>query len=54
MAHTIEVAYVRATGRTPRVTPFTLTEGRFGMGWTVVLDVGAKAMDWKGLRKTTA
>jgi len=53
-AHTIEVAYLRGTGRAPQVRNFTLSEGRWGMGWDIAMDIGAKAMDWRGLRKTTA
>jgi len=53
-AHTIEVGYLRGTGRAPQVRPFVLDKGRYGMGWDICLDIGAKAMDWRGLRKTTA
>ncbi len=48
-AHTIEVGYLRGTGRSPTVRNFTLSEGKYGMGWDVKLDIGAKALDWKGL-----
>jgi len=54
LAHTIEVAYRRGTGRMPMVRSFALDKGKWGMGWDVNLDIGAKALDWKGLRKTTA
>lgn len=54
LAHTIEVAYRRGTGRMPMVRSFVLDKGKWGMGWDVNLDIGAKALDWKGLRKTTA
>jgi len=54
MAHTIEVAYLRGTGRAPQVRSFALDKGQWGMGWDIKLDIGAKALDWKGLRKTTA
>lgn len=54
LAHTIEVAYLRGTGRAPRVRSGQLDRGQYGMWWDVSLDIGAKALDWKGLRKTTA
>lgn len=54
LAHTIEVAYLRGTGRAPRVRSGQLDRGQYGMWWDVILDIGAKALDWKGLRKTTA
>jgi signal peptide peptidase SppA len=53
-AHTIEVAYRSGTGRAPQVRTFVLTEGEWGMGWDINLDIGAKALDWKGLYKATA
>lgn len=52
--YTIEVAYRRGTGRVPQVRSFVLDKGKWGMGWDVNLDIGAKALDGKGLRKTTA
>lgn len=54
MAHLIEVAYLRGTGRAPRVRSGPLDKGKYGMWWDVSMDIGAKALDWKGLRKTTA
>jgi hypothetical protein len=51
---TIEVAFLRGTGRAPRVRPFQLDKGKYGLGWDVNLDIGAKALEWRGLRKTTA
>lgn len=53
-AHTIEVAHRRGTGRAPEIRPFTLDKGQWGLGWDVNLDIGAKALDWKGLHKATA
>ena len=53
-SHTIECAYLRGTGRAPQITPFILTEGRWGLGWAVKMDVGAKALDWRGLLKRTS
>jgi hypothetical protein len=54
IAHTIEVAYRRGTGRAPQIESFKLDKGQWGMGWACKMDIGAKALDWKGLRKTTA
>jgi len=51
MAHTIEVGYLRGSGRAPRVRSYVLDKGRYGMGWDVSMDIGAKALDWKGLYK---
>jgi hypothetical protein len=48
-AHTIEVAYLVGTGRVPQVRSFTLDKGQWGMGWDIKHDVGAKALDFKGL-----
>lgn len=52
-AKTIEVGYVRSTGRTPRVRSFNLDRGQYGMGWDISLDVGVKALDWRGMYKAT-
>lgn len=49
---TIEVGYLRGTGRAPRVRSWTYDrDGKFGMGWDVTLDIGAKALDWKGFQR---
>lgn len=53
-ARTIEVAYLRGTGRVPQVRAFRLDQGKWGLGWDVKLDIGAKALDWRGLHKATA
>lgn len=53
-AHGIEVGYRRGTGKAPQVRPFILTQGKWGLGWDVNLDIGAKALDWRGLQKNTA
>lgn len=50
-AHTIEVGYVRGSGRSPRVRNYVLDKGRYGLGWDVSMDIGAKALDWKGFHK---
>jgi hypothetical protein len=50
-AHTIEVGYLRGTGRAPRVRPYKLDKGQYGAGWDVSMDIGAKSLDWKGLQR---
>lgn len=51
IAHTIEVGYLKGTGRAPQVRPFQLDKGQWGMGWDCKMDIGAKALDWKGLQR---
>lgn len=53
-ANTIEVAYLRGTGRAPQVRSKVLDGGMYGVQFDVCLDIGAAPMDWRGLRKTTA
>lgn len=53
-AHTIECAYLRGSGRVPQIRPFVLDRGQWGLGWDVKMDVGAKALDWRGLAKATS
>ena len=53
-AHTIEVGYLRGTGRAPQMRSWMLQQGKFGIGYDVHLDVGAKALDWRGLIQNTA
>ena len=52
-ARTIEVGYRRGTGRVPRVRSKVLDSGTWGMQWDVSHDIGAKALDWRGLQKST-
>ncbi len=52
--HGIEVGYLRGSGRAPRIETFMLTGGSWGMGWKCNIDIGAKAIDWRGLAKRTA
>lgn len=54
MGHNIEVGYLRGTGRAPSVRSFTLDRGQWGIGWDVKHDIGAKALDYRGLSKNTA
>lgn len=53
-AHTIEFAYLRGTGRRPQIRPFVLSQGRWGLGWDVKFDVGAKPLSWEGWSKNIA
>lgn len=52
--HTIEVGYVRGTNNRPSVRSWIATQGRWGIGWDVSMDIGAKALDYLGLRRHTA
>jgi hypothetical protein len=52
-AKTIEVGYLRGTGRAPQLRSFVLTEGRWGVGWDINMDIGAKALDFRGMVKST-
>ncbi len=54
MAHTIEVGFLRGTGRAPSVRSYRLDQGRWGVGWDVKMDIGAKALDFRGFVKNTA
>ena len=53
MAHTIEVGYLRGTGRAPQTTPWRKQgeEGQWLLGWSVKHDIGAKELDWKGFER---
>jgi hypothetical protein len=52
-AKTIEVGYLRGTGRAPQVRSFALTQGQWGLGWDINMDIGAKALDYPGVLKST-
>jgi phage head maturation protease len=51
--NTIEVGYVAGTGRRPVLRSYVMDKGRWGIGWDVRLDIGAKALDFRGLYKAT-
>lgn len=51
MLHTIMVGYLRGTGRAPRVRTGQLEKGKYGQWWDVSMDIGAKALDWRGLQR---
>jgi hypothetical protein len=44
---TIRVAYRRGTGRRPSLRRFELTQGQWGLGWDINLDIGAAFMDFR-------
>lgn len=48
-AKTIVVKYRRGTGRMPQIRPFSLTQGRWGIGWDIAHDLGADADDYRGM-----
>ena len=50
----IEIGYRRGTGRAPRMDTYMLSGARWGMGWKCNMDIGGKAIDWRGLHKATA
>lgn len=52
-ARTIEVGYRRGTGRVPLVRSHVLSGGTWGICWDVSHDIGAKALDWRGMQKST-
>lgn len=48
---TIEVGFLRGTGRAPQLTTWNKRgeDGVWGVGFSVKMDIGAKALDWPGL-----
>lgn len=48
-AKTIEVGYLRGTGRAPSVRSFVLDKGQWGIGWDIKFDIGAKALDFRSM-----
>lgn len=52
-AHTVEVGYLKGTGRAPQMRSWMLIHGSWGIGYAINLDIGAKALDFKGLVKNT-
>jgi len=53
-AKTIEVGFIRGSGRAPSVRSYMLSQGQYGMGWDVNLDIGAKALDFRAMARATA
>jgi len=54
MGHTIEVAYLRGTGRAPQVRRKVLDDGEWGVSFDVKMDIGAKALDYLAMNKSEA
>jgi len=46
---TVEVGYRRGTGRAPTLRSFVLDRGRWGIGFDVNFDIGAKALDFRNM-----
>ena len=46
---TVKVVYRRGTNRSPQLRSFQLDKGQWGIGWDINLDIGAKAIDYRGL-----
>ena len=53
-AQTCLVAYRSGTMRSPQIRSYTLSQGQWGMGWDVAMDIGAKPLHWRFLQKATA
>jgi hypothetical protein len=51
-SRTVGVFYLSGTGRAPQVRRFVLDKGQYGIGWDIVLDIGVKALDHKGMYKS--
>jgi len=45
---TIHVVYRAGTGRRPSLRRFVLDQGQWGIGWDINMDVGVKALDYRG------
>jgi len=52
--HTIEVQYLKGTGRQPQIRSGFLSQGSFGVWFDVQHYIGSKAIDWRGLVKSIA
>lgn len=46
---TIEVGYLRGTGRRPQLRSFVLDRGQWGVGFDIKHDIGSKALAYQGL-----
>jgi len=44
-----QVGYLRGTGRVPAIRSFVLDKGQWGIGWDIKFDIGAKALDFRGM-----
>jgi hypothetical protein len=50
-ARTIEVGYLRGTGRAPQINSWVENRGQWGIGHAVKMDIGAKPLDFRCLQK---
>lgn len=48
----VRVAYLRGTGRLPALRSFALTQGQWGQGWDINLDIGAAFLDYREFYKS--
>lgn len=48
-AKTLVCKYRRGTGRAPSIRSFALTQGQWGIGFDILLDIGADADDYRAL-----
>ena len=46
---TIRVGYLAGTGRRPQIRRSILDRGQWGIGWDINMDIGVKALDWRGI-----
>ena len=51
-AKTMIVGYRRGTGRAPQINSYSRNDGCWVMGWAIKLDIGVKALDYRGLIKS--
>ncbi|MEM6259137.1 MAG: hypothetical protein AAGI37_12555 [Planctomycetota bacterium] len=52
-ATSIEVAYLRGTGKMPVIREYMLGPGQWGIGWDINLDIAARAVGHRGIYKAT-
>lgn len=50
-AKTIEVGYLRGTGRAPQINSWIENRGKWGIGFAVKMDIGAKPLDFRALQR---
>ena len=53
VAPTIEVGYLAGTNRAPVLRSFALVRGQWGVSFDIKMDIGAKALDHRGMYKAT-
>jgi len=46
---TVKVVYRRGTNRAPQMRSSMLTQGQWGINWDINLDIGAAAVDYRGM-----